>query len=167
MSARFDRSELLAHAVIRQAVLDLFSKSLSGASNEDEAFERHLALRFLTASGDDDWARSREHWCQIADIDADELRIHILDVLEGHRGIEFPSDDRAYRLNGHDIARALWAQEKARQVAYLDNARKVLDARRKHTEAERGRRHEERLREAWDEAGRIIDAANQRLLFGT
>lgn len=164
MVARYDRSQLLAHAVIRQAVLDLFSRTLSGTAIELEPYERHLAMRFLTATGDDDWAHTRAHWCSIADVDPDDLRMHIVDALEGHRDIEFPDDDKTYRLNGHDIARALWEQEKARHVAYLDRARQVVDARR---EQQRNRRHVERMRQACDEAGRIIDEANNRLRFGT
>jgi len=146
--------------VIRQAVLDLFSKSVSGASNEDEAFERHLAMRFLTATGDDDWAQSRAEWCSLADVDPDDLRAHIVDVLEGHRDIEFPEGDQTYRLNGHDIARAMWAAEKARRVAFISDAREKVDARNTA-------RRERRMREAWDEAQRIIDEANHRLRFGT
>lgn len=160
MVARYDRSQLLAHAVIRQAVLDLFSRTLSGTASEDERHERHLAMRFLTASGDDDWAHARTHLCIIADVDPDDLRMHIVNALEGKRDIEFPGDDRAYRLNGHDIARALWEQEKARHVAYLDHARQVVDARR-------DRRHEERMRQAWDEAGGIIVEANHHLRYAT
>lgn len=92
-------------------------KRLSGASNEDEAFERHLALRFLTASGADEWGRAREHWCIMADVDPDMLRDQIVRVLDGEREIDI--EDRTYRLNGHDIARRLWANEKARHVAYI------------------------------------------------
>lgn len=158
MAARYDRTQLLAHAVIRQAVLDLFSGTLSGASNEDEAFERHLAMRFLTASGADEWARAREHWCIMADVDPDMLRDQIVRVLDGEREIDI--EDRTYRLNGHDIARRLWADEKAKHVAYIEQAQK---ASRKRSEA----RREQRMREAWAEASRIIDKANHRLRFGT
>jgi len=157
MAARYDRTQLLAHAVIRQAVLDLFSGTLSGASNEDEAFERHLALRFLTASGADEWARAREHWCIMADVDPDMLRDQIVRVLDGEREIDI--EDRTYRLNGHDIARRLWANEKARHVAYIEQAQR---ASRKRREA----RREAKMRDAWDDAGRIIDEANHRLRFG-
>ena len=162
----------LALAVIRQAVNDCFSKSLLGATNEDEGITRHIAMRFLTAIGNDAWAQSRRDWCFLADVDPDRLRAHIVDVLEGRRDIEQPEDDAMlYRLNGHDIARQLWANEKARHVAFLDDARQKIEARRaarhEQAETERERRKEQRMREAWDEAGRIIDEANHRILFGT
>jgi hypothetical protein len=162
----------LALAVIRQAVSDCFSKSLAGATSEDEGITRHIALRFLTAVGDDDWAMARREWCFLADVDPDELRSHIVDVLEGRRDIELPDDDAMlYRLNGHEIARAQWANEKARHVAFLDDARQKIEARRatrhEQAETERDRRKEQRMRDAWDEAGRIIDEANHRLLYGT
>lgn len=158
MAARYDRTQLLAHAVIRQAVLDLFSTALSGASNEDEAFERHLALRFLTATGNDDWVMARRAWCGVADVDPDMLRDQIVRVLEGEREIDI--EDRTYRLNGHDIARRLWADEKARHVAYIEQARKVAEKRR-------DARREARMREAFAQAQRTIDEANHRLRFGT
>lgn len=158
MAARYDRTQLLAHAVIRQAVLDLFSGTLSGASNEDEAFERHLALRFLTATGSDDWAQARAAWCNLADVDPDILRDHIVRVLEGHRDIDI--EDRTYRLNGHHIARKLWADEKARHLAYIEQARKVSESRR-------AERREARIQEAFAQAQRTIDAANHRLRYGT
>lgn len=158
MAARYDRTQLLAHAVIRQAVLDLFSGTLSGASNEDEAFERHLALRFLTATGNDDWARAREHWCIMADVDPDILRDQIVRVLEGEREIDI--EDRTYRLNGHDIARRLWANEKAKHVAFIEEAQKASQKRREA-------RREALMRAKWAEADRIIDEANHRLRFGT
>lgn len=159
MTARYDRTELLAAAVIRQSVLDLFSRSLSGAASEDEGAERHRALQFLTASHGD-WAKARNEWCGMADVDSDDLRAHIIDVLEGKRDIEFPEGDQTYRLNGHDIARQVWEQEKARHIAYVDNARQVVEARRVA-------RKEERMRQAWKDAGRIIDDANHRLRYAT
>jgi len=106
----------LAQAVIRSAVLDLFSKSLAGATDADASIERHHAMRFLTATGNDDWAMARHVWCFFADVDPDRLRSHIVDVLEGRRDIEAPDETIPYRLNGHGIARQLWADEKVRQV---------------------------------------------------
>ncbi|MCB1470055.1 MAG: hypothetical protein KDK08_23585 [Rhizobiaceae bacterium] len=74
---------------------------------------------------------ARRVWCFFADVDPDRLRAHIVDVLEGRRDIEQPEDDAMpYRLNGHGIARQLWADEKARQAAYLDDARQKIEARR-------------------------------------
>lgn len=162
----------LAQAVIRSAVLDLFSKSLAGATSEDEGITRHIAMRFLTAVGDDEWAMARRVWCFFADVDPDQLRTHIVAVLEGRRDIELPENDAMlYRLNGHEIARALWANEKARRVAFLNDARRQVEARRaarrEQAETERDCRHEEPMRRAWDEAGRIIDEANHRIRFGT
>lgn len=138
MAARYDRTQLLAHAVIRQAVLDLFSGTLSGASNEDEAFERHLAMRFLTASGADEWARAREHWCIMADVDPDMLRDQIVRVLDGEREIDI--EDRTYRLNGHDIARqALGEREVEACRLHRAGAESVAKAPRGTTRGEDAR----------------------------
>lgn len=118
----------LAQAVIRSAVMDLFSRTLAGATGADMGIERHFAMRFLTATGNDAWAQSRRDWCLLADVDPDQLRGHIVDVLEGRRDIEPPEGDAIYyRLNGHDIARQMWADEKARYAAYLDDARRRRD----------------------------------------
>lgn len=165
MAPKYDRTQLLGHAVIRQAVLDLFSGMVSGA--EDEVCERRRAMRFLTATGDDDWAHARAHWCSMADVDPGILRDEIVRVLDGERDIEL--EDQTYRLNGHDIARRLWSEEKGRHLAYLDRARQVVDARRTARQvqetAERERRREERMRQAWDEANRLIEQGNRRLRY--
>lgn len=104
-------SEHLALAVIRQAVSDVFSKSLAGAADDAQGIERLRALRFLTAEHGV-WADDRRFWCHLADVDPEALRRNIVDVLEGHRDIKLPNEQIAYRLNGHDLARALWAREK-------------------------------------------------------
>ncbi len=119
----------LAQAVIRSAVLDLFSKSLAGATDADASIERHHAMRFLTATGNDDWAMARRVWCFFADVDPDRLRSRIVDVLEGRRDIEAPDETIPYRLNGHGIARQLWAGEKVRQAAHIDDARRQVEER--------------------------------------
>ena len=155
MAARYDRSQLLAHAVIRQCVIDLFARTLPGVSREDQDMERHLAMRFLTATGNDDWARSRRHWCLIADVDPDELRGHIIDILEGNRDITL--EENTYRLNGHDIAQALWAKEKARHIAFLDDAREKIAARKAQPEAAQPKPTPER-QTALDVQRRTLDA---------
>ncbi|MBO6603632.1 MAG: hypothetical protein JJ938_04350 [Roseicyclus sp.] len=169
-----DRSEFLAHAVIRQCVTDLFVRTLSGVPSEERDIQRHLAMRFLTATGNDDWAMARRAWCGVADVDPDELRAHVIDILEGNRDLKL--EENTYRLNGHNEAREMWAEEKARHIAFLDDARRQVEERRAarnvEEEADRARRRKEtdakrsaRMRDAWDEATRIIDETNHRLRY--
>lgn len=95
----------LIHAVIQQAVLDLFAISPAGASERGVA-ERREALAFLTAS-QGAWARQRDEFCTIIDLDPDLVRAEIVAILEG-------AEPRIKIGRGLDRARALWAEQNTR-----------------------------------------------------
>jgi len=166
MAARYDRTSMLAHSVIRQTILDVFSKTLSGAHDNEAELERRYALRFLTdATGE--WADSRNMWCQMADIDADDLRDRLIDILDGKRDIEQPEDDKTFRLSGHDIARQVWSSFKRERALDARCERFNQGVQKTREQVQKEKELAARRRAAWAEAGQMIRDANERLLFGT
>lgn len=95
----------LVHAIVQQAVLDLFAITPSGAA-EQGAAERRDALAFLTAS-QGAWAQRRAELCALIDLNPDDVRAEIVAVLEG-------AEPRIKVGRGIDRARALWAEQNTR-----------------------------------------------------
>lgn len=157
----------LAQAVLRQAIIDLFSKSLSGANDNQADLERRYALRLLT-DRTGEWAESRDAWCLMADVDPDKLRERIIEVLDGEREIEFSDTEKKnYRLNGLGIARDLWAQHKQDAEQRYRKMRFEVGVREHRRRVELEKERAQQRRDAWAEAGRKIAEANERALFGT
>lgn len=95
----------LIHAIVQQAVLDLFAITPAGASERGIA-ERQEALAFLTAT-QGAWAQRRAELCAIIDLDPDLVRAEIVAILEG-------AEPRIKVGRGIDRARALWAEQNTR-----------------------------------------------------
>jgi len=123
--------QLLARAVLAQAVIDLLSVSIACSTHDEAITARRDALAFLADSGGP-WAETRRAHCLLADQDPDRVRSRIVAILNGAD----LSDDHGYRLKGIEIARELWAQERDRQKTYFDNAREKVRVRRERRWAE-------------------------------
>lgn len=95
----------LIHAIVQQAVLDLFAITPSGAAEKGTA-ERRDALAFLTAT-QGTWAQRRAELCALIDFDPDLVRTEIVAILDG-------AEPRIKVGRGIDRARALWAEQNTR-----------------------------------------------------
>lgn len=99
-------------AVMKQAVVDLFIGTPSSSNPREGDLIRRAALSFLTdASGP--WAAMRAEICVDIDRDPDQVRDSIVAVLDGE-DLPYLGDVRG---NGLDKARAMWAEQKAREAA--------------------------------------------------
>lgn len=102
----------LYHAVMKQAIVDLFAGSPSSSNPKEGDLIRREALLFLTAPSGP-WADMRSEIGLVIDRDAKEVRETIIAILDG--------GDMPYlgevRATGLDKARALWAEQKAREAA--------------------------------------------------
>ena len=111
-------------AVMKQAVVDLFIGTPSSSNPHEGDLIRRDALAFLTdATGS--WANMRAEICTVIDRDPDQVRDSIVAVFEGE-DLPYLGDVRG---NGLDKARAMWAEQTAREAA---------------AQAERQRRKEEK-----------------------
>lgn len=99
-------------AVMKQAVIDLFAGSPSSSNPREGDLIRREALLFLTAPTGP-WADMRAEIGLVIDRDPKEVRETIIAILEGG-DMPYLGDVRA---TGVDKARALWAEQKAREVA--------------------------------------------------
>ncbi len=102
----------LYHACAKQAVVDLFAGTPSSSGVREGDLIRREALLFLT-SPSGPWADMRAEICLVIDRDPNELRETIVAILEGG-DMPYLGDVRAM---GVDKARALWAEQKAREAA--------------------------------------------------
>lgn len=134
--------QLLARAVLAQAVIDLFSVSIACSTPDEAITARRDALAFLT-DPDGAWEASRRTHCMVADEDPDVVRRRVVAVLNGSD----LSDDHGYRLKGVEIARDLWEQEKARRAAYFADACEKVRQRRERRWAEQLREQDRHIKD--------------------
>lgn len=73
-------AELLARAVIKQALSDSGVGAESGKLLSVSESERGSAISFLTTAGGS-WAQAREFWSSLADLDPDRLRTGSMRLL--------------------------------------------------------------------------------------
>jgi hypothetical protein len=110
--------ESLIHAVILRAVVDLFTLTVPGASEEARPRLRDEALHFLTARKGP-WAARREELCVAVGLDPDHVRETVIDVLEGRRDLpQSGLNGRAF--SGLGIARKLWKRHDPTDVARIE-----------------------------------------------
>ncbi|MDB2408072.1 hypothetical protein N9W17_06125 [Jannaschia sp.] len=135
--------QLLARAVLAQAVIDLFSASIACSTPDEALTARRDALAFLT-DPDSVWAESRRTNCMIADQDPDVIRARTIAILNGGR---LNDNAHGYRLAGVEIARELWRQEQERKRVYFANAREKVKRRREARWAEQLRVQDRRIKD--------------------
>ncbi|WP_159458620.1 hypothetical protein [Roseisalinus antarcticus] len=135
--------QLLARAVLAQAVIDLFSVSIACSTPDEAVTARRDALAFLT-DADSVWAESRRTQCLLADHDPDVIRSRVVAILNGGR---LNDDAHGYRLAGVEMARELWTKERERQRTYYAKAREKVKVRRETRWAESLRVQDRRIKD--------------------
>lgn len=102
----------LVLAIIKQSVVDLWIGTPVATNPEEASTARWEAMLFLTQERGG-WQKRRDELCSLVDLDPDHIRRETISVLEG-APLPHYSDMRG---NGIEMARALWAKEKARHAA--------------------------------------------------
>ncbi len=119
----------LAAAVIMAACQDLFTKTIPGAYDETATELLRLEAMLFLCSSKGEWARSRETYCDLCDLNPDLLRESIFAILDG-RDPKQKGEQVSLRFTGVAEARALWMKESARRKSHLDVLRERVKARR-------------------------------------
>ena len=110
-NSRVSSEQRLFLSIIERSIIDLFGAVALIPNKEEATYEKHTALRFLTAEYGA-WAKRREEICAIVGFDAATLRNRVIATLEGDdTAIEIFGDSQSFKQLTE--ARQLWANEKA------------------------------------------------------
>jgi len=109
-NSRVPPEVLLIFSILSRAILDLFGTVGLTANADEAAVAKHEALMFLTQETGG-WAKRRRELCDAVGIESDEMRDHVVRVLEGDK-LGLDQWDMRYELADVETARELWEYEK-------------------------------------------------------